>query len=360
MRHIITQPIPVFLLTGFLGAGKTTLLNRLLSDPSLEHTGVVINEFGDVPLDGTLIRSATGGGAVLEMSGGCLCCAGGGALEETLGELIETAAERGKPLERIVIETSGMADPLPILGEIGTSEFVRLHGVLTVIDAVHGAATLGEFAEAKRQVAIADMLLLSKGDLTSDEQRREVISLAREIAPDIAVLPVDAPAWRILAPTARNLMEAGETCADPRCAGDCGHGHDHAGGHENGHRHGYATTVLRCDRPIAPRAMQGFLEVLTGTLGGRLLRVKGLAHIAGEMRPVVVQAVQGTVHPPSFLEGWPDGDRPQTALVVITQGHREGEIEGIFGAFTGQAGIDRPDAAALQDNPLALPGFTSM
>ncbi len=347
--------LPVVLLTGFLGAGKTTLLNRLLTDPALGETGVVVNELGEVPLDGALIETAAGG-AVLEMAGGCLCCAGGGALEQTLSDLLAAAGERGRPLSRIMIETSGMADPLPILGEIGLSTLGRLERVLTVVDALHGEATLEAFDEAKRQIAVADVIVLSKTDLVSAEQTRQIRTRLSELSGTAAILPADAPAETLLAADASGPAETSFL------ARDHGHDHHHDQGRAHatgGHRDAYATTVLRADKPLTPVALQGFLEVLVGTLGGRLLRVKGLARLTGEERPAVVQAVQGMVHPVQFLPSWPANGAAETALVVITQGHRPGEIDALFGAFTGQIAPDRPDAAALSDNPLAVPGFSA-
>ncbi|MCP1200016.1 GTP-binding protein [Notoacmeibacter sp. MSK16QG-6] len=349
--------LPVILLTGFLGAGKTTFLNRLLLDPALGETGVIVNEFGDVPVDGTLIETATGG-TVLEMAGGCLCCAGGGALDQTLLELIDAASVRGRSLTRILIETSGMADPMPILMEIGASDRALLSGVITVVDLQHGEATLAEFDEARRQVAVADLLLLSKTELASSGHRSRLHATLRHLSPYAEVRQTDDDASQLLGRLSQAALQSGGRSSFS-CEDD-GHAHQHEkAAHSHRHSANYATTVLRTDRPLAPIALNGFLEVLVGTLGSRLLRVKGLVRLAGDERPLVVQAVQSMVHPPRFLDHWPDESSPETAIVVITQGDRAGEVEAIFGAFTGQVAMDRPDAAALSDNPLAVPGFSS-
>ncbi|RLQ88645.1 CobW family GTP-binding protein [Notoacmeibacter ruber] len=359
MKEEAPEKLPVILLTGFLGAGKTTFLNRLLADPAFSGSGVIVNEFGDVSLDGSLVETAAGG-AVLEMAGGCLCCAGGGALEQTLADLIEAAKVRGRPLTRVVVETSGMADPLPILGEIGLSSLGRLEAVLTVVDLAHGERTLAEFEEARRQVAVADCLLLSKSELAGGMIGNDLEAVLKHLAPQAARQSADADVLSSVMAVAHH-SEHLRLDVVASVSGEAGHDHHHHVNCHSLHRHRdtYATTVLQTERPLAPMALQGFLEVLVGTLGDRLLRVKGLAHLTNEDRPLIVQAVQGMVHSGEYLAKWPAGIGPQTALVVITQGHRAGEIENLFGAFTGEIAADRPDAAALTDNPLAVPGFSS-
>ncbi len=360
-----TGGLPVTLLTGFLGAGKTTFLNRLLANPALGETGVIVNEFGDVPLDGTLIETATGG-AVLEMAGGCLCCMDGGVLDETLADLTEAAKKRGRPLSRIVIETSGMADPMPILGEIGASGRVRLNGVLTVVDCLHGKTTLADFDEARRQVAVADRIVLSKAELADADSVSRLRRALGDLAPRTEILDTGEEPTMLLGDLSSLSGESEVSDSVPHTSPTDGDRIHHAPAEHAHHRHhhhhhgtAYATTVVRADRPLAPRALSGFVEVLVGTLGSRLLRVKGLARLKGETRPFVVQAVQGMVHPPYALDRWPDDAPEETALVVITHGHRDGEVEALFGAFTGEVATDRPDAAALSDNPLAIPGFSS-
>src|SRR5690606_10276073 len=159
-------PIPVSVLTGFLGAGKTTLLNRLLKDPDLTDTAVVINEFGDVAIDHLLVENATDG--IVEIGGGCLCCTVRGELTERLAAL----AERSQNLRRVVVETSGLAGPLPLLQAMMAhpeiSRLYRLEAVITAVDAVNGLATLKAYEEAQRQIAVADRIVITKRDLAAD------------------------------------------------------------------------------------------------------------------------------------------------------------------------------------------------
>lgn len=372
------EPVAVSVITGFLGAGKTTLLNRLLADPALRNTAVIVNEFGDVAIDHLLVEQATEG--LVELSGGCLCCTVRGDLVDTLADLLDRVQTgRADPLERIVIETTGLADPVPVLqslmGHPVLAHLLRLDGVLTVVDAVNGAATLDAHAESVRQVAVADRLVLSKCDLADPADAEALRERLRALNPGAPILEVAEcgvptlfgcglydPAGKT-ADVARWLGEA--PCRDHRdhahgdhAPGDHAHG-DHAHGHHHHSPHDgrVRTFSLVQDGPVALSTIEMFLDLLQSSRGDRLLRMKGIVELADDpSRPLVLHAVQRLMHPPARLPAWPQGPRG-TRLVLITFDMDEDYVRRLFAAFTGAPAVDTPDRTALQENPLAISGF---
>ncbi|MCQ8782927.1 CobW family GTP-binding protein [Mangrovibrevibacter kandeliae] len=335
--------IPVFLLTGFLGAGKSTLLNRVLGDPAFADTAVIINEFGDVAIDHDLVRQ--GRSRVSRTTTGCLCCTIGSDIRSTLCELHELAAAGEASFSRVIVETTGLADPAPLVNELipgGTpamglrdhlvARHFDLAGVVTLVDFVTGDLSIENHFEAGKQVAFADRIVLTKMDLARDpvtlkdidalKSRLAVLNPAAQICdgkdPSALFLP------RRYAPVALGEDVAGWLALETalRVEG-AAHG---AGGEASPpslfDRHGgriRTFTIIR-DEPIAEKAIQHFLAVLTGHAGPRLLRAKGLIAIAENLeRPLVVHAVQHVVYPPVRLEDWPSEDR-RTRLVFITDG----------------------------------------
>jgi G3E family GTPase/ABC-type branched-subunit amino acid transport system substrate-binding protein len=290
--------LPVLIVTGFLGSGKTTLIQRLLRDPAYAGTAVIVNEFGAVALDHALLESSN---EVLLLPSGCLCCAVLGDLATTLLDLYQRRAAGSVAFDRVVIETSGLADPVPILHALMTD--VRLAhayavtGVVTLVDAVHGAATLPVHIEARRQVALASRIVVTKADVAC--VGADIIEAVAALNPGApwtsAAQGVVPPAW-LFAPA---------PVAPPATAS--------VGQHTNG----IASFDLTLDAPVPAVALTLLLQALAEQAGDRLLRVKGLVRVAEwPDAPLLVQGVQHVFDAPVLLERWPDANRC-TQLVFI-------------------------------------------
>ncbi|MGE0716427.1 MAG: GTP-binding protein [Alphaproteobacteria bacterium] len=306
--------IPVVVLTGFLGSGKTTLLRRILEDPRHAGTAVVVNELGEVGLDHDLIRHSEED--LVALATGCLCCSVRGDLVRTLLDLEARRAAGTVPsYGRVVIETSGLADPAPILHALltddGLSAGHRLERVLTVVDALLGQATLDRHPEALRQAALADRLILTKTDLTGGTPpalARRLAALNPAASQETAVAGDIAPE-RVLDPAGHTTAAIGELLAAlTRAAG---------AGPAAMHSDGIAAIPIVRPAPIPAVALTLFLQGLAEHCGRDLLRLKGIVGLAeAPERPVVVHGVQHVLHPPEWLERWPDPDR-RTRLMVI-------------------------------------------
>ena len=314
--------VPVTIITGFLGSGKTTLLNRLLKAPSLADTVVIVNEFGAVGLDHLLIEQAIENTVLLK--NGCICCTVSGDIADTLETLWRRRAQGVlPPFRRIAIETTGLADPAPVVHALLAGPEARyacrLDGIVTTVDALHGPGQLDRQEEARRQVAMADRVLLTKTDLAGEAAialitqriselnpaapQRNVIGGAIDpvevfdLGPDIAATEARLAQW--LRPLDR----------DPH------HGHRHRAFR---HDEEIASVVLRQSRPIEWSALETWLDSVLSLRGDRVLRLKGLVRVAGHDRPIVLQGVHHVLHPPVFLERAVASGTSQ--IVLITRG----------------------------------------
>ena len=361
--RVPVAPLPLTVITGFLGAGKTSLLNRLLKDPTLAETAVIINEFGEIGLDHLLVEHVEGG--VMLLSTGCLCCTLRGDLVNTLETLLRGLDNGRMTFRRVIIETTGLADPAPVLHTAMVHPYLvmrfRLDGVVTVVDAVNGLATLDAHPEAVKQAAVADRIVLTKTDLIDTAERRDaLVALRARLAALNPAAPVldaargEATPARLtdcgLYDAARKTPDVKRWLAEEAYASASAHDHHH---HDvNRHDDRIRAFSIASDQAMPTSAFNMFLELVQAMHGPRLLRLKGIVRLAEHPdTPVVIHGVQHVFHPPVTLSAWPDGDR-RTRLVFIMSDTEPRTIEDLFNAFLGTVRPDQADRAALTDNPL--------
>lgn len=355
--------IAVTIFTGFLGSGKTTLLNRVLKDPLLADTAVIVNEFGEVGIDNLLVEQADDG--IIELSNGCLCCTMRGQLVDSLASLVDRLQTgRIKRLNHVVIETTGLADPAPILqallGHPAMVQSFVIDGVITTVDAINGLETLARHKEARNQVAFADRIVLTKTDLVADKKTLEPLTselgklnFTAEIlysdaahCPPSALVNIGVFDLNKKAPDIKNWLGQEEE-------------HEHHHHHHDVNRHSDTIHAfsLTHDKPVPYFALEVFIDLLRANHGAKMLRMKGIVELEEDpSRPVVIHGVQTLFHPPVRLSGWPN-DRHETRLVMITDGIDETTVREMFDAFLGKPVLDKADRAAMIDNPLAIPGL---
>ncbi|GLR89513.1 CobW family GTP-binding protein [Bradyrhizobium iriomotense] len=329
--------LPVSLITGFLGSGKTTLLNHLLRHSDMRDSAVIINEYGEVSLDHLLVERIDGEVAVL--ASGCICCTVRSDLEETLrGLLVRRDRHEVPPFRRILIETTGLADPAPIvqllLNNPLVSHFLRLDAVVTTVDAVNAEHQLDRQFEAVKQVALADRLLITKSDLAGDTAALE--ARLRRLNPGAGIErvahgeidPARLFGAGLIDPekktidVARWLNEEAFVRHRDSVHAHAGHAHDH--GHHH-HDASIASFMLAFDEPLDWMAVSNWLAHLRSGRGEDLLRVKGILNLSGEPAPVAIHGVHHVFHPPVALAKWPDADR-RSRIVFITRNIARDEV----------------------------------
>ena len=368
-QNAAEQRIPVTVLTGFLGSGKTTLLNKLLRRPELADTAVIINEFGEIGLDHLLVEKSDDEGMVT-LNSGCLCCTVRGDLVRTMSELfLKRSRGEVSPFKRMVVETTGLADPAPILHTLMTDPLLasryRLDGVVTTVDGVNGASTLDNHEEAVKQAAVADRLLLTKVDIADAPKLAGLKHRLQHLNPGAPFLEV---ATGEVDPN--QILNAGLYNPETKSAdvkkwlqaeayeGSHDHGHGHHHGHDHGHDHGHShgndhghghseqdphdvnrhddrirSFCMTFDEPMSWSTVAAAFDALVTYRGPDLLRMKGILNVKDTDKPVVIHGVQHVFHPPATLDAWPEGDDRKSRVVFITRDIGESTIRKVFASF---------------------------
>jgi G3E family GTPase len=351
----MTGRLPLHVLTGFLGSGKTTLLNRMLREPALADSAILINEIGAIAIDHHLVEQMHHGDAmdVVVLQGGCTCCTVRGDLVEALRELYARRAHGElPPFSRAILETTGLADPAPVLftlvGDAALRHKFEAGTVIATVDAVHGVEQLSRYAECRKQVAVADRLVITKGDIADP---RNVASLCAELArlnPAADILDVQG-------------LDALQSLFGGRpFMGRDGHGHALQVPAAE-HTRALAALAFTLDDPIEWSPFSVWLSLLLHAHGQNILRFKAMLDVVGWSGPVILDGVQHLVHPPIHLPGWPDGVR-SSRIVVIAEAIPMRRIETSLRGFLKKYGrkdqsrVAEPAAAARTFDPSFLSG----
>jgi G3E family GTPase len=340
----LASRMPVTVITGFLGSGKTTLLRRLLRHPGMNRAAVIINEFGDVAIDHELVAASSEQMTLL--SNGCLCCTLRTDLQETLRELfVKRRAGEVIDFDRVFVETTGLADPIPVLHTLQTDGLLgaqyRLNGVVTLVDAINGNGQLDTMPEAVKQAAVADRLVITKTDIAAADSVDRLLRRLKAMNPfalittavngefDPALLANIGP--QSVAARADEIGQWLNVGPEPRHAGEGGFFRQRIAPGTGAHDAAIHAFCLWFDEPFTWDGLKAALQALTSMRGPDLLRVKGIVHVAGESGPVVLQGAQHVFHPPVTLERGHDTD-PRSRIVFIVRNIPRQSIEALFAA----------------------------
>ena len=332
--------ISVTVITGFLGSGKTTLLSSILKKKEMQKTAVIINEFGEIGLDHALIEHTDEN--IVELQSGCICCTIQGDLNKTLIDLFDKMMNgKVSSFNRILIETTGLANPVPIIHTLMSSiELIRIYsldGVITVVDSINGEKTLDLHEESLKQLALAEKIILSKTDIVDKDEIKSLVYRIKDINPVSQIIFSkfgNIPLEEIFGLGAYDPYKKSEDVKKWLAAEkykDKKHHHHHDVIRHNENIRAFS---MMSENPVNMIAFSFFRDMITAALGANLLRMKGIVNIAGEERPAVIHGVQHIFHPVQWLETWPDNDR-RTKLVFITQNIKKEQIEDFFRPLMG-------------------------
>ena len=333
---------PLIIVTGFLGSGKTTLLNRMLRHPSLSDAAVLVNEFGDVGLDHFLVEKMDENTVLLES--GCLCCTIRDDLKEAIIEL-NGRRERGEVprYKRMIIETTGLADPSPIIFTLNSDTVIKHHyrlgSIVTTVDAVNGLAQLKRHAESVKQASVADRIVLTKTDIAEAADAARLCAKLERLNPSAELITAVDGAVDVKRLLRADIYDARTKGAEVRrwLAAEAAASSEHRHSHDiNRHDEHIRTFTLTFDEALDWTAFGIWLTMLLHAHGEKVLRVKGILNVKGVEAPVVINGVQHVVHPPMHLKAWPDEDR-SSRIVFIVDDIEQRLIERSLAAFAAAA-----------------------
>jgi G3E family GTPase len=343
MLDALSGKFPVSVITGFLGSGKTTLINRLLKRPDMNRVAVIVNELGEQAIDNDLIETSSE--QMMLLNNGCLCCVLRGDLQETLRDLF-VKRRNGDVIDfnRVVIETTGLADPAPVMQTLMTDDMLQAHYrldcVVTLTDAVNGLEQLATMQEPVKQAALADRIIITKSDLADDDATAKLEARLRGLNPQAPIRHAVDGEIELAFLVDVGLRDTRAKLADiERWLGVGVHEDEH--GHVHRHDEAIRSFSLRFVEPFTWETFSQCVEVLTSMRGRDLLRVKGLVNVEGKPGPLVVQGVQHLFHPPVELAAWPSPDHA-TRIVFITRGIEREAVEQLFGAVIALGGLSAP------------------
>jgi G3E family GTPase len=336
------ENISITILTGFLGSGKTTILSSLIKHKLMANAAIIINEFGEIGLDHDLIETTDEN--VIELQNGCICCTIQGDLKSTLLNLLKKM-EKGEisPFNHVIIETTGLADPVPIIHTLMTSldlqRIYSIDGVITVIDSINGESTYNVHEEAVKQTAFADRIVLSKTDIADEARVNSLTKRIRTINPKVTIIKSNmnsVPVAKLLGLNDYNPQNKDWNVREwleiekKESSNHLHHHHDHHREHDvNRHGDDIETFAMVTSQPVSMTSLNFFLELLMSQMGENILRIKGILNIKGQECPAVIHGVQHIFHPLEWLEKWPSQNK-QSRLVFITKNINKDTIDNLF------------------------------